>query len=111
MSKQQAIKKDSGRKNEFYAQVDGSSMMRTVKENVVRTEFQENNDLERLKRIHQMKLNFCDKNKASNSKHMVQEEHPLIRKFKPVQVANVKAIAQSVLNGSFDLKGEDRHLK
>jgi len=67
-------------------------------------------NLERLGRIHRLKLEFCDKKSLTN-KSLMAEEPDLIKKFVPKEVKDVKVLAKSVLDGTYDLKAEDIKLK
>ena len=60
-------------------------------------------ELETLRRIHAIKLEYCD----SQRKSTFTGEHELLRKFVPKARVDIKALTRSVLDGSFDFKAEE----
>lgn len=62
-------------------------------------------DFERLKRIHDIKVKFCEKKNTSRSPS--HQEPDLIKKFVPVESSDIKALKDAILDGSYDLDAED----
>ena len=82
---------------------DDSEWVKKLKEQAKKTKM----DYETLKRIHLIKLAFCEKKNMFTA----GKEPDLLKKFVPFDTSDVKAITQSVLDGSYDLEAEESKLQ